>query len=390
LVLPFCPGVLYAQLIAYSSTWRWIGVLVGGWSLIGVVLTAFFYWPPPRNQYQPRRELLRRIDWVGGFLSATGLCLLLIGLALPTSGYTWTDVNTLVTLILGIVLLIVFTVWEWRFAKYPMFSARLKEKNPRVLFIILLITFISGANFFAVLVYWPTQYQNVYADDNPISIGIGSLPVSFGLIVGSILVSILVSVLKGKIRTLLICTTIIMVAGNGAMAAGTRDNITLLWVIVTIAALGVGANIVPIQIIAGIIVPDELIATITAATITIRIVGGCIGYAVYSNIFASTFADQAATRIVPLLAQIGIKDDAAVTQIVDVIRGGGFALLEEIPGITNKMVEELTTAGKEALVNSYPVVYYASIGFGGICIIASCFLTGISEQMQGGAAVRLD
>ena len=110
--------------------------------------------------------------------------------------------------------MIAFALWEWKGAKFPMFPARLGEKNPRVLTILLIITFVSGANFFAVLIFWPTQYQNVYAQDSPVSQGIGSLPVGFGIIIGSVICTALVSILKGKIRLLMLVAAIIMTAGK--------------------------------------------------------------------------------------------------------------------------------------------------------------------------------
>lgn len=61
------------------------------------------------------------------------------------------------------------------------------------------------------MIYWPTQYQNVYASLSPISIGIGSLPVGFGIIAGSIIVTIMITVLQGKIKLLLIISTAVMV-----------------------------------------------------------------------------------------------------------------------------------------------------------------------------------
>ena len=151
-ILPFCPAVLYAQLITYASTWRWVGLVIGGWSFIGLVLTFCFYWPPPTQRDVPRRELVRRIDWVGGFLSAAGITMFLVGLTLPVQGtsYAWSSAPVVANLVIGALCIVSFIVWEWRFAKHPMFPARLKEKNPRVLAILLLVTFVSGANFFSV------------------------------------------------------------------------------------------------------------------------------------------------------------------------------------------------------------------------------------------------
>jgi MFS family permease len=151
-ILPFCPAVLYAQLVTDASTWRWVGVIIGGWSFVGLVLTSAFYWPPPRQIGFTRSELLQRIDYVGAFLSAAGVTLFLVGLTLPSQGqnYTWSSVAVIINVVVGVCCVVVFAIWEWRFAKYPMFPARLKEKNARVLTILLIVTFVSGANFFAV------------------------------------------------------------------------------------------------------------------------------------------------------------------------------------------------------------------------------------------------
>jgi hypothetical protein len=87
---------------------------------------------------------------------------------------------------------------------------------------------------------------------------------------------------------------------------------------------------------------------------------------------------------------MGIKDPKVITLIIETIRGGGFTGLQQIPGIeTAAQVVTLTNIGKEALVNSFPIVYYASIGFGALSIIASFFLTGIEKHMKGGAAVKI-
>jgi MFS family permease len=76
-IIPFCPSVLWGQLIAYYSTWRWIGLLCGIWNFIGLTLVAIFYFPPPRvnSMGMSRKEILRQIDYVGGILSIGGMIL---------------------------------------------------------------------------------------------------------------------------------------------------------------------------------------------------------------------------------------------------------------------------------------------------------------------------
>jgi len=48
-----------------------------------------------------------------------------------------------------------------------------------------------------------------------------------------------------------------------------------------LASLGIGGIIIPTTIITTIICPDDLIATIAALTLAIRLIGGVVGYTIY-------------------------------------------------------------------------------------------------------------
>lgn len=125
--------------------------------------------------------------------------------------YPWRSAHVLAPLFIGFFLMVAFLIWEWKGAKYPMFPARLKQA-PRIFYLTLVITFISGANFFSVLLFWPTQAYNVYGHD-PIGVGVRGLPVGFGILLGACVVLVLLTVLKGHNRELMIVSSVIMTAG---------------------------------------------------------------------------------------------------------------------------------------------------------------------------------
>lgn len=81
-ILPFCPSVLWAQLIAAHSNWRYVGAFCGAWNGFGLLITVIFYKPPPRvnSLGLSRKEIISRIDFIGGFLSITGLILFMAGM----------------------------------------------------------------------------------------------------------------------------------------------------------------------------------------------------------------------------------------------------------------------------------------------------------------------
>lgn len=77
----------------------------------------------------------------------------------------------------------------------------------------LVITFISGANFFSVIMFWPTQAFNVYGHD-PAGVGIRGIPVGFSILAGACIVLWLLSVFRGHNKELLIVSSILMTAGT--------------------------------------------------------------------------------------------------------------------------------------------------------------------------------
>jgi hypothetical protein len=80
-ILPFCPSVLYAQLIAQASNWRYNGILIGVWNFIGLILVIFYYEDPSRlTEDYTARHVLRQIDYIGGFLSTAGITCFMMGL----------------------------------------------------------------------------------------------------------------------------------------------------------------------------------------------------------------------------------------------------------------------------------------------------------------------
>jgi hypothetical protein len=74
-------------------------------------------------------------------------------------------VHNIVPLIIGIVMIAAFFVWEF-FAPHPMVPRALFKKAKKTMIVILLITWLSGGNFFVLLLFWPTQIYNVYGQSS--------------------------------------------------------------------------------------------------------------------------------------------------------------------------------------------------------------------------------
>ena len=215
-ILPFCPSVLWGQLIASYGSWRYVGLLCAVWALVGLVGTIIFYHPPPRLNAAglSRREVLGRIDFIGGFLSIVGLLLFMAGVQWGGYQYAWTSAHVLAPLLIGGAMFIAFCFYEKFVAKYPMFPGKIAQE-PRILLLTLVITFISGANFFSVILFWPTESYNVYGHD-PWKVGVRNIALGFPILAGACIILCLLSLTRGHIRELMLVSCIFMTAGKFA------------------------------------------------------------------------------------------------------------------------------------------------------------------------------
>ncbi|KAH7121746.1 fungal trichothecene efflux pump [Dactylonectria estremocensis] len=389
-ILPWCPSVLWAQLIAANSGWRYVGVLIIVYTALGLLVAVFFYFPPPRvvTSSLSRKEVFQRIDFVGGVTSVAGITLVVAAILWGGYTYSWRSVHVIAPLIIGVCTVAAFVCWEVWGAKYPMIPKNL-GKAPRTLGLLLLISFISGANFFSVLMLWPTQAFNVYGHD-PVAVGLRGLPFGLGVMLGCVITLGLMSRLRGRgIRWLLTAASCVMTAGCGALAAADLDNEKIVYPILLIAGLGVGGIVVPTSVITTIITPDEIIATMTSLTLSIRVIGGAIGYAIYYNILVQKLTPLLITRVSGAMVASGVQDPDTIEAAIGLTAASLIKGILALPGIDGNVTkwEAVVTAGQSAYADAYQWVYYCSIAFGGVSILASLFVGDIAQFMDDHIAV---
>jgi hypothetical protein len=179
-------------------------------------------------------------------------------------------------------------------------------------------------------------------------------------------------------------------SGCGALACANRFNLHTLWGILVLAGLGIGGIVVPASIITTIICPDDLIATVTALTLAIRVIGGSVGYCVYYNVFINKFIPNATKMIGgAMIYELGITNKTYIGAAIEYTGASLLPLLQTIPGIAGNQTayDIIVLAGQEAYAASYKYVYFASIAFGSVSILAACFLGDIGKYMDDHVAV---
>lgn len=133
-----------------------------------------------------------------------------------------------------------------------------------------------------------------------------------------------------------------------------------------------------------IVCPDDLIGTVAALTLAIRVLGGGIGYCIYYNIFRQKFVPAMIYYIGGAMEKyLHIYNKEAITAAIEVTAAAELWKLKDIPGLESEAAQALVTkAGYLAYADAYKYVYYVSIAFGAVSILAACFLGDIKKYMN--------
>ncbi|CZT45295.1 related to trichothecene efflux pump [Rhynchosporium secalis] len=230
-----------------------------------------------------------------------------------------------------------------------MFLKRLLQA-PRILALTLVITFVSGANFFSIIMFWPTQAFNVCGHD-PVGLGLRGLPARFSILAGAVTVLLCLSVFGGRNKESMIVSSILMTDGCGALACANRFNLHQL----------------------------------NSLDLAMRVIGGSIGYTVFYNILIQKFVPNSKHLIGgTIIYKLGIKNATYIGHAIEYTGASLLPTLRTISGIgkNEKAYQMVVLAGQVAFAESYKYVCYASIAFEAVSIVAACFLGNVGEYMD--------
>jgi len=397
--MPFAPASLYGQLLAEHS-WRYVPLVIGVLALVGFVIIAIWYKPPPRvnSLGLTKRQVLGRIDFIGAFLAISGVTLFLVGLNWGEQPYAWNSAHVVACMTVGLGLLVIFVVYEKFFAPYPLFPGELIQ-HPRLFFVICFLCLTSGVNFIPVVVFWTIQCYTVYGASFR-DAGIWLLPIGFCIAGGAIISAGLMTVFKTKIHWILLGFCVIQTAGMyhdhvllitlltrsglGSVAAADPDNINTVWAPLIIGLLGVGGVLLPSQVVFSIISPETLIGTSIALSIVIRAIGQVIGVSMFYNLFHSHIEHRAMSNLtiftLPAITNgfnPGLHPVEATTELITTLTAGPFSAYAANFNITDpENIAAIQQAGHELYKTAFPELYLVSIAFGGAAIISCFFLKG--------------
>lgn len=221
-------------------------------------------------------------------------------------------------------------------------------------------------------------------DPSPVAVGLKGLGPGLATTFGATIVNTLLSVFKGRNKELLLISCIIMTAFGGALATLTPETPHLVYVFGILCSFGVGGVLVPAATIAVTVSPDTLIATTVALALSIRVVGGSIGYTVYYNVFINKLTPALPLLVGEYAVKAGLPPTSAVEFVTMYFTNP--ANITSVAGVNAAVLEGAAMGSRWAYSHALRYVWITSVPFGVLSCIACLFLGDIGSYMTNHVA----
>ncbi|KAJ7485019.1 iron permease [Mycena galericulata] len=338
-----------------STQWRWLFYLNLPLSGIAFVLVSIFLRvrTPPGSM----REKLARVDWIGNGIGISGITLAILGLTWAGSSYPWGSAHVLAPLIIGLVLIIAFMLYELRMPH---------ELEPTVPYDILsnrnslsgyLSTFFHGITSISIIYYLPVYFQACF-DATPIRSGVDMLATALVVAPFALIAGILVQVLNRYMPSN-IAGWVLTIIGFGLLSLLTADSTVGQWVgYQFVAAAGTG------MIFAATVFP-------ILAPLSVARTAAALGFFAFCRAFAQTWGLTIASTI--LQNELAKNLPVAFTSQF----AAGFEIAYAAIPTIHALPEPLKSEVRAAFADSMRVVWRTMIGISGAGLLTCVLLTEV-------------
>ena len=231
------------------------------------------------------------IDWLGAISLTVGLIPLLI-VAQEGRVWGWTSAESIICYVIGLLSLVLFIVFENRIKDEAILPLRLfKDKTFSLISIVGIIT---GAGMFGGLAMLPL-YLQIVGGSSPTKAGLELLPLTLGIMTGSIISGRVISK-TGKYKIFPVIGTVVLTVSLSLMTTFNAD--TAYWWIAILSYLfgvGLGHVLQPTVIAVQNTVQMKDLGVATSSVTLFRQLGATVGTAAFISILFGKVGKETAT-----------------------------------------------------------------------------------------------
>ena len=322
--------------------WRWIFYINLPFGILALVVTTMVLHIP-----KVKRE--HKIDYLGALLIVASVVSILIALSVLGPENGWSDPRTVAALSLGVVIVIIYMLWEKRVSE-PILPLSLFKNHTFSLTSI--IGFIIGAGMFGAIIMLPL-YLQIVQGASATEAGLKLIPLMIGILAVTITSGRIITK-TGKYKIFPILGTIAMSIGLLLMAQLEVD--TPYWqlsIYSIILGAGLGASMQTIVIALQNAVDFKDLGIATSSNTFFRSLGGAFGTAIFGTILSQ----QIGKNLESGFKELALTNPEAISKLDSTVVD---ALQNNTEVISTLPVEAQNTV-LDAFMNSFQVVFWVAV-----------------------------
>jgi EmrB/QacA subfamily drug resistance transporter len=368
-------GPLLGGLVTDAFGWRWNFFIALPIAIIAIILLQSTLHLPKH----PKRKV--HIDYLGAFLIAAGVSLLLIWVSLAGSQYEWASTTSFLMVGGAIVLLVAAVIVEIK-SPEPIIPLTMFKNRTFTLAVVASIS--VGVSMFGTSVFL-AQYMQLARGATPTESGLLTIPMMAGLLIASTIFGGIIS-RRGKWKAIMVTGAVLAIIGSALLGTLHYDTpFVLVGIYMAILGAGIGMLMQNLVLVVQNSIEVRHLGVATSAVTFFRSLGGTIGVSVLGSILGTVVAQN-------------IKDNIAALEPADQMLAGKYLASGNIPQIS-QLPDVLKTVIESAYGTGVGFVFLCAVPLTLVTLIAVIFIPNAKlgtmnavqlKTQKGGSATEKD
>jgi hypothetical protein len=242
---------------------------------------------------------------------------------------------------------------------------------------------VASMIYYSLTVLWPTIISTLYTTDS-IKIGWQSCVIGGGVLLGQATSGIAISYIP-RLKIQCICAAILVLTFVTAMCSLSPDRWANTITFGLIACFGVGyIENVAFTGVTLLWAPQD-IGLATGVLGSIRALGGAVAQALYVSVLNNELAKTIPEYVTAAAVKSGLPAKS-LPSLFEAVTSGDYST---VPGINEDIIASASSAAVNAYTNSLHFVFYATVPFSCIMLIAACLVPEVKNFLTYDVAKRL-
>ncbi|KAG4420797.1 hypothetical protein IFR04_006077 [Cadophora malorum] len=365
---------------ADAGGWRNIFWMQAGF-FAATVLGLFFFYHPPRRVSEFPKMTWKNIAWqcdpIGSFLFIVSATLMLLALDWAGGVYPWKDVHVVAPLVVGLVMLVAFCVYEWKGRDDGLVAHVFFARGPNFALSVFAFAVEGWIFYSAVNSVTPLIVLHLGFETSAWKISIRQLSYTLVTLFASIPIT-LYSTWKKDLKSPLLLTfglfLVVTICYSNIKPSMNHAQLGFN----VISGIGQSGPLTLLVALVQFTAPHAYLSTATGLAFSARALGGAFGSAVLNAIINGKLASHYAPAVSNAATEAGLPASSVPALLESFASGVGFT---DIPGVSPGILAAATSASENAYAAAYRLAWASIIPFVVLALVAIWFLKGVKELM---------